>query len=286
MAVYRREYEQYRGPLTPTWSRFLILPRFAFQNVFSSKWMTAFFVFCFLPTLVFGALIYLRHSVTFVETFGLRPGDFFRVDGTFFLIYWAWQAPLTFVLTTFVGPGLVSPDLSNNALPLYLCRPFSRSEYVLGKMSVLLILLSSLTWIPGISLMVMHAGYEGWGWLIENARLPIAMFVSSWIWITLISLLALALSAWVKWRPVAGAMLFGVFFVLFGFGNAINGILFTNWGHLISLPDLIVVVLESLFLADPRTSIPVWSAVLSLLGMIGICLWLLNRRVRAYEVIR
>jgi hypothetical protein len=40
-------------------------------------------------------------------------------------------------LAAFVGPGQVSPDLANNALSLYLARPFSRVEYVLGKMSVL-----------------------------------------------------------------------------------------------------------------------------------------------------
>ena len=54
-----------------------------------------------------------------------------------------------FFLAAFVGPGLISPDLSHNGLPLYLARPFSRAEYVLGKMSVLVGLMSLMTWIPG-----------------------------------------------------------------------------------------------------------------------------------------
>ncbi len=55
----------------------------------------------------------------------------------------------------------------------------------------------------------------------------------------MLSLLALALSAWVKWKPVAGALLFGVFFVAAGFGAAINDVLRTKWGHLINISHLI-----------------------------------------------
>ena len=40
---------------------------------------------------------------------------------------------MAYLLTAFVGPSLVSPDVSNNAMPLYFCRPFSRTEYVIGK---------------------------------------------------------------------------------------------------------------------------------------------------------
>ena len=60
----------------------------------------------------------------------------------------AWRS----FLTAFVGPGLVSPDLANSALPLYFCRPFSRAEYVLGKCAVSVQLLSLITWVPGLIL--------------------------------------------------------------------------------------------------------------------------------------
>src|SRR6266852_1287555 len=62
------------------------------------------------------------------------------------------QGVFAFLLTAFTGPGLISPDLANGALPLYFCRPFSRAEYVIGKSSVLAILLSQITWVPGLVL--------------------------------------------------------------------------------------------------------------------------------------
>ena len=43
-------------------------------------------------------------------------------------------------------------------MPLYLARPFSRTEYVLGKASTLVILLSLLTWIPGLFLFGVGVG--------------------------------------------------------------------------------------------------------------------------------
>ena len=47
MAIYRRNYKPYAGAMTPEWSRFLVLFRYSRQNLFRSKFMTAFFVICF-----------------------------------------------------------------------------------------------------------------------------------------------------------------------------------------------------------------------------------------------
>ena len=34
MAVYERTYHGYEGSLTPAWSRFLIVPRYSYREVF------------------------------------------------------------------------------------------------------------------------------------------------------------------------------------------------------------------------------------------------------------
>ena len=86
------------------------------------------------------------------------------------------QASLAFFVTLLVGPPLVARDLRNNALPLYLCRPFTRAEYVLGKMSVLLILLSAITWIPQLLLFCFQAYLDGAGWFVLNLWIASAIF--------------------------------------------------------------------------------------------------------------
>ena len=55
--------------------------------------------------------------------------------------------------------------------------------------------------------------------MIDNLWIASGVFLGSWIWILSISLLALALSAWVKWRIAAGALLLGVLFIGAGFAQ-------------------------------------------------------------------
>src|SRR5712672_4186951 len=90
--------------------------------------------------------------------------------------------------------------------------------------------------------------------MTTNIRFATGMFFGAWIWILVMALLALALSAWVKWKPAAGALMFGVFFVMAGFGVAINGVQRTRWGHLFNISALIGSVWVQLFGADPAVN--------------------------------
>jgi len=196
------------------------------------------------------------------------------------------QGVLAFILTAFVGPGLISSDLANRALPLYLCRPFSRAEYILGKMAVLLILLSLITWVPGLVLFGVQASMAGAGWLGANLWIAWALFAGAWIWILIVALLALALSAWIKWRIAAGALLLAVFFVAAGFGETINAVLDVKWGKLINLMYLLVTVWRQLFRELQNSDISVASAWGMLMLICAGCLALLYRKVRAVEVVK
>lgn len=289
MAVYERTYKRYERTLTPQWSRFLVLPRYAFKRVFNSKVFVAFFVACMIPPLVQAVRIYLYHNAA--KIFEAIPnaaeffGQIFSIDGEFFGLVMAVQCSLAFFAALFVGPGLVSRDLANNGLPLYLSRPISRWEYVLGKFAVLGMLLSLITWIPGLLLYGLHSGYEGWSWAVGNLRYAAGMFVGSWAWISTISLLALALSAWVKWRPVAGFMMFMVFLGGGFLGLVVNALFRTEWGSLANLGAVIDRIWEGLFGLRASNSLPLWAAWASLAVFCGACIYLLDRKIRAYEVV-
>ncbi|HEY7600546.1 MAG TPA: hypothetical protein VH741_11520 [Candidatus Limnocylindrales bacterium] len=293
MAVYERGFRRYSGALTsPRW-RFLVLPRFAYQEVFRSRLLTAFFALACIAPLVFAVLIYLHHNFSAIAFLDVDLDDLVPIDERFFFIFLNVQSGFGFVLTAFVGPALVSPDLAHNALPLYLARPFSRAEYVLGKLTVLVGLLSLITWVPGLLLFLLQAFLEGAGWGFEHARIAAGLFVGAWTWILGNSLLALALSAWVRWRPVAGALYFGATMVSAGFANAVAAVFDTRWGHLVNLDLLYKTVWSDLF-GSPQGflneqlmgSVPVWSAWAALATFALICLAMLARKVRAYEVVR
>jgi len=286
MAVYKRTYRGYSGPLTPNWSRFLVLFRFSRRNLFRSKAATAFFVLCFFfPLLCMLGLYANAHLSTFTLLAG-RSGPLFSVDAQFFLIYLRVQSALAFILTAFVGPGLVSPDLANGALTLYLCRPVSRTEYVLGKMSVIVIVLSWITWIPGLLLFIVQASLSGWGWFTQNFFMAVAVVLGSWIWIITLALLALAISAWVKWRMAAGALLLAILFMGSGFAHAINTVLGTTQGFLIDISQLAAVVWHGLLRDNEDLPFSQAESWIALLAIAGGCLFLLMKKVRANEVVR
>jgi ABC-2 type transport system permease protein len=285
MAVYRRTYTSYSGPLTSAWSRCLVLFRYSRRNQFRSKIQTGLFVLCFFYPLLCLVGIYAVHNLSFLERLGAN-GQSITIDNKFFFVFINVQGTLAFVLTAFMGPGLISPDIANGALPLYFCRPFSRAEYVLGKASVLAILLSQITWVPGLVLFAVQSSLAGPEWAWQHLWIAGSIILSSLIWIAILSLLAMALSAWVKWRIVAGALLLAVLFFGAGFGQAINGVMRTHAGHFIDIVYLMATVWNSLFRIDSERSMSSTAAWIALLVYCGICLALLVRKVRAYEVIK
>jgi ABC-2 type transport system permease protein len=208
------------------------------------------------------------------------------VEPSLFL-YFCWiQAGFTYLLTAFIGPSLVSPDLVNGAMPLYLCRPFSRTEYIAGKMSVLVFLLSLVTWVPGLILFVIQASLAGWEWTKANFWIAGSLFLGLMVWILMLSLLALALSAWIKWKIAAGGLVLGVFFAGAGFGTALNNVMRIKYGSLLNLTEVMFKIWATLFRWPEDTGISLEASWITVGLVCAICLWLLLRRVRAFEVVK
>ena len=305
MAVYEQTYKRYTGRLTPEWSRFLIIPRHAYRGVFNSKLFTAFFVVCYVPLLVEAILIYLHHNVTALGIMQLNVRELVPIDASFFQTFVNLQGGFAFFVALLIGPPLVSRDLRNNALPLYLCRPFSRAEYVLGKMSVVLILLSIITWIPQLLLFLFQSYLEGWAWFRANLWLASSIVIGSVVWILLLALISQSISALVKWRVVASGAILGLFFIPSVFGEFINVVFATRWGSLISLGALMRNISMGLFgtfvqnsgvirfenfdgtvreivLTEP----PLWLCWGMLFLVCAVCLAVLHWKVKAYEVVK
>jgi ABC-2 type transport system permease protein len=306
MAVYEQTYKRYAGELTPEWSRFLIIPRHAYRAVFNSKLFTAFFVVCFLPLLVEAILIYLHHNVGAIATLQINVKELVPIDAFFFEVFVNIQGGFAFFVALLVGPPLVSRDLRNNALPLYLCRPFTRAEYVLGKMSVVIILLSFITWIPQLLLFLFQSYLEGFTWFRTNLWMVTAIIIGGLVWVLLLALLTQTISALVKWRIIASGALLAVFFIPSVFGEFINVVFLTHWGHIISLGALMRNISAGLFGTFERVAgtvyvtgfndnvvrevavlePPLWCSWAALFVICAVCLALLSWRVKAYEVVR
>jgi ABC-2 type transport system permease protein len=300
MAVYKRTYRAYDGPLTPAWSRFMVVARYSFSTLFKSRIFTAFTALSFIPVLVGIAQIYLVHNDTAKMLLNMRSGfgNIADIDnGWFATMLWI-QAWMGFFQVAAAAPGMVTRDFANQALQLYLSRPVSRVEYLLGKITVLAALLSFATWIPGLVLFGMEAQLEGHGWGWNHLYLVGSIVLAGWMWIAVLSLFTMAISVWLKYRVAATALIISVFFLVPGFGVAVNAILRTRSGQIFDLPLMLNVAWAHLFRVSPEwlhgrlvngvrmDTISLLTAWLVIVCVCAMSWLLLNGKLKAREVQR
>ena len=286
MAVYKRTYKSYDGPLTKPASRFLVLQRYAFRSVFKSRLLLLVYILaCFIPTLIFVlCTLYLNQNASVLGLVGQKVG-FVKINGSFFMNFLGFQGVLAGLLTAFIAPTLVAPDLVNGALSLYLSRPFSRAEYILGKGSVIATLAGALTLLPGLLIFIVQSSLVGWNWMLDNFYLATATLLTCGILLAVFTLLGLAMSALVRWKIVAGGLILAVFAIGKGFAAMIGQVMRTTNGVYIDLQYLIQRVATDLFQTQgPPEDIPAWSAWVALLAICGLMLYILNRKLRVCEV--
>lgn len=291
MPVYDRRYRGYAGPRRGERAAVWTLARFALRHLFGSKLTLVLAVAVGLVPLGFGTFVYLANNLDVLQSAGIQA-DLALVDNGTFFAFLSVQTALAFLFAAFVGPALVGPDFAHGALPLYLSRPISRGGFVAGKLLALLVPLSLATWVPGLALVGLQAALAP-GWLGGHARVPLTLFLGSWIWILMVSLVVLAISAWVRWRPVATGAVFGVFLIGEAFGLAINQFLDTRWGSILALDDSVETIWQSLmggatlfgrpFVEEPLP-VPACAAMLALVTAAALAAF--RAKVKGAEVSR
>jgi ABC-2 type transport system permease protein len=233
MAIYKLGYQRYQGPRTGRWTRFMVLPRSAWRRLYQQRLVVMLTMVAFVWPLLCAAFIYVSNHGTLLQ--GLEPEfrQFIQVNGQFFAIFMYVQSAFAVFLAALAGPGLIAPDLANNALPLYFSRPLTRWSYALARLTVLVGMLSIITWVPGLLLFALQTGLAGVSWFVENWTLGAGMVIGFLVWLVVLSLVAMASSAYVKWRIVAAAVSLAFFFILSGVAEMIDAVFRVNWGHII-----------------------------------------------------
>jgi len=137
MAIYKRGYQRYQGPYTPHLTRLLAFPRFSWRRLVNQRLVVIMLMASLFWPLACGAFVYISNHTELLQGLGGPLVNFLNINGTFFLTFMGAQSFFAIVLAALAGPGLVAPDLANNALPLYFSRPLSRLDYVLARLLVL-----------------------------------------------------------------------------------------------------------------------------------------------------
>jgi ABC-2 type transport system permease protein len=249
----------------------LILAKRAFLGLLAMGW---------LPFIGFTIFVY---AVTqFPQAERVLP-----VGGELFARFFQFQMPMVFLLTTFGGAGLIANDLRTGAILVYLSRPLSRRDYVLGKLCVLLGLNLSVTLAPGwllYGVALALAPEHFLKWSLVGLGPSIAAY--SLLLALVLSLLALAISALSRSARVAGLVFFGLLPVLEIVRALVWAMSRVDMVSLLSLQADLVAIGNVLFgVSDTGFGVHWGFAALVLLLTSAGCLAVLRSRVRAVEIV-
>jgi ABC-2 type transport system permease protein len=272
--------------LTGRWTRFLVLPRYAWRNLYQQRLVLLLTTVAFVWPLLCGAFVYLTNQVDLLQGLDQEFLDFIRVDGRFFSIFMYVQGGFAVFLAALAGPGLVAPDLANNALPLYFSRPLTRWSYALARLTVIVGMLSVVTWIPGLLLFGLQVGMAGGWWFVSNWTLGAGVVAGFLVWLLILGLVAIASSAYVKWRVVAGAVSLAVFFILSGVSEMIDLVFRVTWGHVLDPAWAVNRVWCALLGVTPPEGPGVGPSVVTLAAFVLLLVLVIERKLRPVEVIR
>jgi hypothetical protein len=179
MAVYEHLYGAYEGESHSAWSRFLVIPRYALRETFKSKLFTTIFILCFIYPLVAAILVYLHHNANALALLQINVRELLPIDASFFLTFVQVHARLLLSDRAGCAAAYLARLIEQCSAALFV-PPAFRAEYVLGKMAVIVFLLSLVTWIPGLLIFFFQASLAGLNWLWTNLWMIQAIFRQPW----------------------------------------------------------------------------------------------------------
>ena len=280
MPIYDQGYRRYeaRSPLHQV--RFWPITREALRLILAKRAFLGLLAVSFLPFVVRVIQIYI--VTRFPEAGRILP-----IDGRLFGDFLNQQIGFTILLSIFGASGLIANDLRTGAILVYLSRPLTQRDYIVGKLLVPLALNLAVTLVPGLVLYVVGLAlapelYLKW----ELAWIAPAIVAHALVVSVVVSLLALAISSLSRSARVAGLGFFGLVagleMVRLVLQNGFN----RKEAVLLSLQADLQALGVALFgVVDHQLDIA-WGWPLLVLAAVSLgCLAVLRSRVRAVEIV-
>src|SRR5713226_9433249 len=156
MPIHDQGYRRYGGDKARGGSGWLVITRAGIRTFFAKRAFLGLLLVAWFPFFVRAIQIYLATTVSQAAALIPVTAETFRdfLDGFP-------QHVMVFFITVYVGAGLIANDRRANALQIYLSKPLTRAEYVLGKLAILMTFLLAITWVPATLLLIVQALFAG-----------------------------------------------------------------------------------------------------------------------------
>ena len=278
MPIHDQGYRRYGGRREPHGRTWWVIARAGLMERLRERKFLGLLLAAWLPFIVRAVQMYLAANIP--QAAVLAP------TAQTFREFIDQQSIFVFFITIYVGSGLIANDRRANALQIYLSKPLTRVEYVAGKLVTLVLLLSAVTWVPGMLLLLLQILFAGnFTFVRANLFVIPAITLFSAVLVLLSAFAMLALSSLSKSRRFVAMMYAGLIFFTAAMYQALRGMTSSRAWAVISPEDVLDVVGAVVFRSPGTPAIPMWGALLVILVLIAASLWILERRVRGVEVV-
>ena len=278
MPIHDQSYRRYGGGRAMPGQAWLVIARAGIMTMLRKRAFLGLLLAAWVPFLVRAVQIYL--AANYPQASLIAPtAETFRQ-------FLAQQDFLVFIMTIYVGAGLIANDRRANALQIYLSKPLMRSEYIAGKAAVLFSFVLFVTLVPALLLLVLQVLFAGsFEFLRTNLFLFPAIFVATLLEALLSTFAMLALSSLSKSSRYVGILYAGIIFftgAIYGVMVAITGSTRLAW---LSLSANLTQVIDVIFRLKPRYATPWPVSLIVILAIVALSISVLERRVRGVEIV-
>jgi ABC-type transport system involved in multi-copper enzyme maturation permease subunit len=278
MPIHDQSYRRYGGRRALPGQAWAVIARAGITTMMRKRAFLGLLLFAWFPFLVRAVQIYVTTNYPQVAMFAPTAETFreFLEQQDFFV----------FIVTIYVGAGLIASDRRSNALQIYLSKPLMRSEYIAGKAAVLLAFLLLVTLVPALLLLLLQVLFAGsFEFLKKNLFLFPAITIAALLQSLIATFTMLALSSLSKSSRYVGILYAGIIFftaAIYGAMMAITGSTKLSW---LSLGANLAQVVDVIFRLKPRYATPWPVSLIVLLALVALSISVLERRVRGVEVV-
>lgn len=278
MPIHDQSYRHYGGQRGDPRRVWMVIARAGIVSVVRKRAFLGLLFLAWLPFIV--RVVQAYFSTTFAQVEALA------INADTYRTFLDQQGTFVFFVTVWIGSGLIANDRRANALQIYLSRPLTRAEYILGKAAILFVFLVMVTWLPAILLLLLQGAFAGsFTFLRSNVHLIPAITLFSLVEILVATLSMLALSSMSASSRFVAVMYAGIVLFTDAMFAAVRGILGSTGLSWISVPASLEQVGDAIFRTRLRYDTPVAVSLVVLAAVVAVSISVLDRKVRGVEVV-
>jgi ABC-2 type transport system permease protein len=278
MPIHDQGYRRYLGSRAVVGRSWQVMTRAGVISIVTKR--------VFLGVMLMAWIPFIVRAVSFYVASNFQQASFLQPNGETFREFLDQQGLFVFFVTIYVGAGLIANDRRANALQLYLSKPMTSAEYIAGKLAILIVFLTAVTFLPAMMLLLTQTIFAGsFTFVRNNIYLVPAITLFSVTQVLLASTTMLALSSMSKSSRFVAVMYAGLFFFTTALFQALRGITGTSAFGWLSPSASLEQLGDVIFRLTPRYQLPPAIAALTVLVLIAGSIWILMRRVRGVEIV-